>query len=1572
MSTSVASIPRQAVGVEDANGSSPQDDDPFKSTPPSQYPHPHRFSSFDTQLFALNHPSSSPSQAKRALEAHMAETERRLQETSRLGTALLEQKKRLSERIQEVEIQQADGEIGPELRQKLVDIEKEYNEVGRASARAFLGPKPDGPGSGGFNSPFALDGKRPASPSKFSSEAADSPSKLHVPRKQRNQPSNRVGDIEFAVDINNSLIAQVRQLQAVISERDEALKTATSEKSRLELEAEGFSQRLKSLDESEQRYKDENWSLETQTHELIAEMKDASSREQKLQQSLALTTSEKSEAQRDLDDLKQHHGRLVEDLTAIRKNHDFELAGLRKNVNLGESEKGTLQRKVEELTAQNQELAKAVAGHFRHEENELAKDPTSDLEDYSLDRSEPEHSPPPSPTKGIPRHTMLESETLKSSLHHAHRMIQNLKGNVHREKAEKLDLKRLLQEARDELEIRRAEFGGANNENKRHKARAQQDLTKKGVRPNMLGQGRNSRTDISLDEADWEDHNGQGDNYRENGPALNSATASAVSSARVDISDAYQTANETEDAFETANERDSTTENEAFQTGAESIAGESSDTETEGGMARTGTVRAPRPSPLTFAKAGDRRPSYGSTASTDDDERNMKTPVQTQPQRYRLKVNRGSRKSRVGSEVLANNDPASAKDSPVSLVGSGRPGGQSLFAELGDLDSGDSSGKEGDKTPSRSVSAHRSTRSTSRSISRQRSTSSLRRSISSRRSTPGAGASSGFQSAEEPPLPRLPLVDSGMMTDPWEPVQQTVVSSGPGIVTATTERGAGSIVPITPQNKDVGTVQPNDSSPESTIVATSTPRRTIWDQPLEVFASIIPSFGNTSRSSPLSAQPASSRETHAPESPEVNIPDVQTSQELPRSEAPSSGDVSASPQPQTEVGSQPQVVTPAPVFTLSPIRSLETAPTIGNLPSLLSGSVTSDKKGSTEFMGARAIDSKSSEAQPGGLDAARIIDTIFGSNRSKAAPIPRIAEDDTTQDFIPLPMSTSTEDKRPFREIPSNAAQKKIDQAEEYQSVPMDMADRSSQTVLSSEQIDSMLHQNERALVAGNQKAVTSSMMKPLSEIGAVSPPLHSHRFSESVDTTKGKMADQNVREANTFAKVPKRPLSTTSIRSRTGQYPPLPPDHQQAIAAAAQRAPSVDPSASVMGPPIAPASAYRSNIARPRTPSRPRTPNEQRTPAVTTKGATTPRARHSTRSQTSRRSSVSSFASELDERFNIRVDGMPLSHGLESGTDPRMIQAITQTMIGEFLWKYTRKAGRGEMSNNRHRRFFWVHPYTRTLYWSDKDPATAGRAELKAKSVAIEAVQVVRDDNPMPPGLHRKSLVIITPGRSVKFTATTGQRHETWFNSLSYLLLRAGSDAEPGNMTTDDLEDFNPSFNRHSTRTVASRISLASFRSNPSQRSLNTRTPSGASTRGKTAVGAQTAQSISVDSRYSRQLQQRRSSRNQGSLSSRLSGYWRPGNVSARASFSSRHSKSAQQLQGNEEQEVNGAAHDSAEDLRQVIEQQERGADQLENVRACCDGRHDVGSLAKTGRHASYQSHTSAHSHSHGHLASD
>ena len=143
---------------EDANGINGEGD-PFTIETPSARTQQHRFSAFDSQLFALNNPSSSPAQAKKALEAHLAETDRKIQEVSKLGTTLVQQRVNLSNRIREVGTQDEDSKIGPELRQKLIEIEKEYSEVGRQSAKAFLGPKSDALATEGSSAPFALDGR---------------------------------------------------------------------------------------------------------------------------------------------------------------------------------------------------------------------------------------------------------------------------------------------------------------------------------------------------------------------------------------------------------------------------------------------------------------------------------------------------------------------------------------------------------------------------------------------------------------------------------------------------------------------------------------------------------------------------------------------------------------------------------------------------------------------------------------------------------------------------------------------------------------------------------------------------------------------------------------------------------------------------------------------------------------------------------------------------------------------------------------------------------------------------------------------------------------------------------------------------------------------------------------------------------------------------------------------------------------------------------------------------------------------------------------------------------------------
>ena len=135
--------------------------DPFVSRPtiaPAASNRP-RYSHFDTQLFALG-PGASPEQAQRALEAHLADTERRLNEASKLGNALVQQRMELTERLKEVEKLKADGELTTELKQKLVEIEKDFHDVARESARAFL-PKQRIPSNeaAAAGSPFVPDAK---------------------------------------------------------------------------------------------------------------------------------------------------------------------------------------------------------------------------------------------------------------------------------------------------------------------------------------------------------------------------------------------------------------------------------------------------------------------------------------------------------------------------------------------------------------------------------------------------------------------------------------------------------------------------------------------------------------------------------------------------------------------------------------------------------------------------------------------------------------------------------------------------------------------------------------------------------------------------------------------------------------------------------------------------------------------------------------------------------------------------------------------------------------------------------------------------------------------------------------------------------------------------------------------------------------------------------------------------------------------------------------------------------------------------------------------------------------------
>ncbi|RCI03389.1 hypothetical protein CU098_000520, partial [Rhizopus stolonifer] len=174
---------------------------------------------------------------------------------------------------------------------------------------------------------------------------------------------------------------------------------------------------------------------------------------------------------------------------------------------------------------------------------------------------------------------------------------------------------------------------------------------------------------------------------------------------------------------------------------------------------------------------------------------------------------------------------------------------------------------------------------------------------------------------------------------------------------------------------------------------------------------------------------------------------------------------------------------------------------------------------------------------------------------------------------------------------------------------------------------------------------------------------------------------------------------------------------------------------------------------------------------------------------------SVSTMSSGEDQTPNSSQIHAPMNSdetfsGFPSagGTDMYVISAITQTMIGEWMSKHTRRYVGGGISEKKHQRYFWVHPYTKILYWSPEKPGAEGN-QVKTKSAYIESLSVIPShDNS---GASPVSLLIHTPKRDLKITATSLERHDLWFKSLSYLLGRSKESSyplaeEPSRLTSD------------------------------------------------------------------------------------------------------------------------------------------------------------------------------------------
>jgi hypothetical protein len=1654
--------------------------DPFTSSPMPQGPT--RYASFDNEQFST-FSTNSPSQARRALEAHLKDTDRRIQDASKLGTTLLQQRKNLASRLKEVEELSKDNDVPPELQQKLTALEKEYNDIGRESARAFLPKSKAVPGDGA---------------AVYSSSGRESPTKAAAPsRRQRNQPSNRVHDIEFATEISTQLLAQVRQLQAALAEKDEQLKDATTSKSQLEDDHINLVQRAKHLDESLQRHRDENWNLETKIQDLETSMRDHTDQEHRLNQTLKATQTEKSTAQRDLDELKALHEKATDEHTTTIRHHEADLHTLRRDAANHETEKTTLQKKIEELTNQNTELAKAVSYRWNQGASSTQSGATPGRDSDSPEDAESEIPDFISPVKGTPaRAGMLESETLKSSLNHAHRMIQNLKNNIHREKTEKVELKRMLAEARDEIEKRRDSTSGVTAANM-SKKRSDAAKGRKFVKPERLGATRTSTTEIIEDEPDWED--------QEEPTTPSRSLFSRPAAGAAAMPGAFQET-DTSDAFETADERrgDTATETEAFQTGAESFGEDSDLTETEGSVANRPRVSARRsvtPSiPARPGMPGDRF-SYMSTASAsggEEDDDMVRTPVQAQGPKYRLRVSRGGRNSsgHTMNERLA--------DSPASSMGTPHPIGQSLGDELDGLDDDDDDSIEGTPNSNFSESSHVSPttqRATSvepksmrlmevtdqapvASVESGDDVDQTQHSIGSPFSSPVKSRKS-LLARESTPKPAM--VDSGMMTEPWAPEKEIIVQrvsadadsddnnkvasvvaaaaggtlAGVGLgrlskhdedekreQPAAVEESSSDEVPaglLTPASKkarkdpfaSVEAALPPRAEPvvlqHAAIVSQQTEPIAI-PAPVEKLKPVVPlnqSAIFSQETEPVAIQAPVEKRAPAIPFNQSSILSQETEPVLPPPAKPTPAvpfNQSAIFSQETEPVSPPRPAVKAALpidtksayvpFQQSIISSQETAPVsapeVEPIAPVIPSAAQPQELGFSAVSGqdfapvealedthrplvprrsSRRLDALMVEsgadhdntrasAPPGlfGTDVPTLLEDrsrsmasgkqsatteqenraaplepeVYGGGKGTSAiPILTFGGDDKTSDehvssqppTVPETLSPETAVPRHLAEHERALSSDSMIPMTKPLSVKRPMAESGSQTVVSGDDIERMMRDKSSVLAGAGVGAIA----------GAGAAGLAANSLRRSVDSNMSSTFQPRHTDSSSLP-APRPSASAGSMRSTTfADPPPLPADHNMRIAAAAQKAP-VSPGTTMsntMGPPVVPASAYRHREARPKTPVGGSGSATLYRPV--SKDSATLRPSGRSASGVSRQPSVSSFASELDERFNIQRGQFAYPADMPPTTDPRMIQAITQTMIGEYLWKYTRKTGRNETSNSRHRRFFWVHPYTRTLYWSERDPSNSGKDMMKAKSMSIEAVRVITDDNTSPPGLHRKSIVVLTPGREIVFTAPTGQRHETWFNALSYLLLRTEQERNEADDTIDeeDIDEFAPpnpgyfSFRRSVSRMTGrsqTRRSMSSYNSrsrpaSPNKAQQEAITPQQSNLARPTLQTTPTLTPTSHDNysssrgRLSSFTTKFRTGSQRGSFTSTA----RPGAQSSMSYRSGRTDDPNAEGSGIYNASV---MSDSAEDLRAVIERQEGNSDRLENVRSCCDGK--------------------------------
>ncbi|CAO3632414.1 unnamed protein product [Cunninghamella blakesleeana] len=105
-----------------------------------------------------------------------------------------------------------------------------------------------------------------------------------------------------------------------------------------------------------------------------------------------------------------------------------------------------------------------------------------------------------------------------------------------------------------------------------------------------------------------------------------------------------------------------------------------------------------------------------------------------------------------------------------------------------------------------------------------------------------------------------------------------------------------------------------------------------------------------------------------------------------------------------------------------------------------------------------------------------------------------------------------------------------------------------------------------------------------------------------------------------------------------------------------------------------------------------------------------------------------------------------------------RRIKALSHTMIGERLWKYINNNN----NNKRHERYFWLHPYSKTIYWSIEKPGMDGY-QYNTKSAYISSFHIIDETGFI--------IELQTMNRKLYIQCPNETSYQSWYTAFHYLI---------------------------------------------------------------------------------------------------------------------------------------------------------------------------------------------------------